>query len=258
MVSASVGFQCPECVREGNASVREAKTVFGAAAGEKPPVVTRVLIALSVIGYGLQLAVPELTNRFDTFGVAVAFGEWWRLFTSGFLHGGLMHLAFNMWALFVVGQQLERQLGWARYLALYLVCLLGGSTVSYFFSSPESSSVGASGAIFGLFGGLFVVARRMNWELNGVIGIVVINFAIPFFVPNIDWRAHVGGLVTGLLVTSVFAYAPVRFRTIAPVLAIGLVTLTCGAIVAAHSHAIQQIPELSTLGTTHVDRTTAV
>ena len=242
MTSASVGFQCPECVKEGQASVRQPRTVFGASAETRRPVVTETLVALCLAGYALQIAIPTFTARFELSGLRIANGEWWRLFTGGFLHGGLMHLAFNMWALLIVGRQLEPQLGRVRFGVLYAVSLLAGSTVSYCFSPAVYLGVGASGAIFGLFGGLIVVARRMNWQLNALIGLVLINFLVPFVVPNVDWRAHVGGLLAGLIVTAAFAYSPPGLRIVIPAVVIAAIVVGCVVAVTARSQEIHNDP----------------
>ena len=245
MVSASVGFQCPECVKQGSASVRKARTVFGAEAGQRRPLVTETLVALCVAGYVLQVAIPTVTARFELSGLRIANGEWWRLFTGGFLHGGVMHLAFNMWALLLVGRQLELQLGRVRFGVLYAVSLLAGSTASYVFSPANYLGVGASGAIFGLFGGLIIVARRMNWQLNALIGLVLVNFLIPFVVPNVDWRAHVGGLVAGLLVTTAFAYSPAGLRTALSAAVVLSIVAVCAVAVTSRSQAIRNDPRFA-------------
>lgn len=244
MISASVGFQCPECVKEGRASVRQARTAFGASVTQSG-IVTQTLVALCVVGYVLQLAIPTFTSRFELSGLRIANGEWWRLITGGFLHGGVMHLLFNMFALLMVGRQLEEQLGRVRFGVLYATSLVAGSTVSYVFSPGAYLGVGASGAIFGLFGGLIVVARRMNWQLNTLIGLVVINFLIPFVVPNVDWHAHVGGLLAGLIVTTAFAYAPTKIRDVTAAVAVVAVLVGCGVAVAARSTAIKTDPRFS-------------
>ncbi len=245
MTSASVGFQCPECVHDGKTSVRQARTVFGADASVRRAIVTETLVAACVACYALQIAIPTFTARFELSGLRIANGDWWRLFTGGFLHGGLIHLAFNMWALLLVGRQLELQLGRVRFGALYAVSLLAGSTASYVFSPATYLGVGASGAIFGLFGGLIVVARRMNWQLNALVGLVLVNFLIPFVVPNVDWRAHVGGLVAGLVLTTAFAYSPAGLRIVLPAVVIAVVSVGCAVAVTQRSQAIRNDPEFA-------------
>jgi membrane associated rhomboid family serine protease len=220
MIPASVGFQCPECVKQGNASVRRARTVFGGRVSDDPGWVSKVLIGINVVVYVLQVAIgPTVEHRFWLVGgpvfdprlgevVGVADGEYWRLLTAAFLHGSIIHLGLNMYALFLFGPPLEAAFGRARFLAVYRVSAVGGSAASYAVAAPGSPSLGASGAVFGLLGAFFVVNRRLGRDSSGLIVLLVINLAYGFLVPNIDWRAHLGGLVTGALCASVIAYAP--------------------------------------------------
>ena len=210
MKDAAVGFQCPECVAEGNKTVREARTTFGGRVSGNTAAVTKVLLGLNIAIFVLQLATDgEITDRYKSFGYAIALGdEYYRLMTAAFLHAGVLHIAFNMYCLFLVGPPLEATLGRARYLTLYLLAAVGGSAASYVFSSPGVSGVGASGAIFGLFGAYLVVARRLNADARSIATVVGINLVLGFVIPNIDWRAHIGGLVVGAAVGAAFAYAP--------------------------------------------------
>jgi membrane associated rhomboid family serine protease len=139
-------------------------------------------------------------------------GQWWRLFTSGFLHFGPIHLLFNMIALWVIGKDVELVLGRSRFLAVYVVGLLGGSAASFVFGSANSLVAGASGAVFGLMGGLAVLLRRMDLSLRPAVTLIVINLVISFVVPNISILGHVGGLVAGAAATAALVYAPVRNR----------------------------------------------
>ena len=139
------------------------------------------------------------------YGAAVSEGEWYRLVSSGFLHAGLLHIAFNMFALWIVGRVLEPGIGTPRFLALYFASLLAGSFGALAFTSAFAPSLGASGAIFGLFGATAVIARGrgMN-ELASQIGfLIVINLVFTFSVPNISIGAHVGGLIGGALCAGV-------------------------------------------------------
>ena len=210
MKDAAVGFQCPECVAQGNKTVREARTTFGGRVSGNDRAVTMVLLGLNIAIFVLQLATDgELTDRYKSFGYAIALGdEYYRLLTAAFLHAGVLHIAFNMYCLFLVGPPLEATLGRVRYLTLYLLAAVGGSAASYVFSSPGVSGVGASGAIFGLFGAYLVVARRLNADARSIATVVGINLVLGFVIPNIDWRAHLGGLVVGAVVGAAFAYAP--------------------------------------------------
>jgi membrane associated rhomboid family serine protease len=227
MISASVGFQCPECVREGNKGTREARTHFGGRVSDDPGWVTKVLIGINVVFLLLQMASQEFENRLELIGLArdpatfqlvgVADGEYWRLITAAFLHGGFLHLALNMYALYLFGPPLEAALGRARFLALYLLSALGGSALSYAFSAPNQPSLGASGAVFGLLGAFFVVNRRLGRETSGLLVLVAVNFAFGFIARGIDWRAHLGGLIAGALVATAMVYAPRSHRNLVQV-----------------------------------------
>lgn len=212
MNEATVGFHCPECVRSGNRSVREARTVFGGRVRASTSRVTYTLIAVNVGVFIGQLAVQDygLVNRFGMVPVHVALGEWWRLVTSAFLHApmSIFHILFNMWALFVLGPSLEALLGRLRFSTLYALSALGGSALIQLAGPPGVPSIGASGAIFGLFGATFVVARRLNLDTRWIVGLLAINLVITFTIPGISWQAHVGGLVTGLILAAAYAYAP--------------------------------------------------
>lgn len=210
MRSAPVGFQCPECVGEAARTVRQPVTVGGGALVARP-YVTYSVIGVTAVVFGIQfiVGIGELANEFGMwpFGIAL-FGEWYRLLTAAFLHGSFLHIAFNMYVLFALGPTLERVLGHVRFLVLYLVAALGGSVASYTFSDPRTVSVGASGAIFGLMGALIVAGRRLKWDITQVLVLLGINVVIGFLSPDVDWRAHFGGLVVGALVAGVFVWTP--------------------------------------------------
>ncbi|MBO2453478.1 rhomboid family intramembrane serine protease [Actinomadura barringtoniae] len=231
MRDASVGHQCVECVADGNKSVRRPTTTLGARVPTSDtPVVTYSLIGLCVVAYVAELASVKFFSDFlmvgkavDQFGVpiagvGVAEGEWWRLFTSMFLHQrpsggsfGITHILFNMWALWALGPALERALGRWRFLALYLLSGLGGNVLLYLVD-PTGSAVGASGAIFGLFGAFFIIARKFGGQVGPIVFLLVINLVITFSVPGISWEGHIGGLVTGALLALAFVYAPANRR----------------------------------------------
>jgi membrane associated rhomboid family serine protease len=218
MRSASVGFQCPDCVAEGAKTVRTPRTAFGGRVSMDTSRVTQALIGLNVVVFLLGLGVRNLADRFGNLALGfdpatgtiqgVAEGQYYRLLTSAFLHAGVLHILFNMFALAQIGPILEQALGRLRYLALYLLSALGGSVAAFLLAPPNQPSVGASGAIFGLFGAYYVVVRRLGGETGPIVALLVINLVITFSVPQIDWRAHIGGLVTGALLAAAFAYAP--------------------------------------------------
>ena len=159
---------------------------------------------------------PALHNQM----IGVAAGQEYRLLTSAFLHEpglsgfGPAHIIFNMWALLLVGPALERLLGHARFLSVYLLSALGGAVLFYYFAPANEPSLGASGAIFGLFGAWFVVSKRLRVDTRAIVILIVINLVLTFTITNIAWQAHVGGLVTGGLLTAAYAYAPRQQRTL--------------------------------------------
>jgi len=188
-----------------------------AARADIAPVLTYTLIALNLAGFALQfmLGISAVSADWGMWPVAIAInGEWWRLLTSAFLHGGVLHILFNMYVLFVIGSAMERILGHSRYIVLYLVAALGGSVTSYLFSDIRTVSVGASGAIFGLMGAFLIAGWRRRYDMRQVIVLLALNVVLGFIFPGIDWRAHLGGLVTGALITAVFTFAPRRGRVV--------------------------------------------
>jgi membrane associated rhomboid family serine protease len=220
MRSASVGFQCPDDVAAGAKSVRPARTAFGGRLSGDTSRVTIALIGLNVAAFvlGLMAGQGDLPLRFGNLAgpvliesgevAGVADGEYYRLVTAAFLHAGLLHLALNMFALASLGPVLESALGRARFLVLYVLSALGGSTLSFLLAQPTTFGVGASGAIFGLFGAFYVVARRLGGDTRSILTLLLVNLVITFAVPFIDWRAHLGGLITGTAVAAGFAFAP--------------------------------------------------
>jgi membrane associated rhomboid family serine protease len=220
MIPASVGFQCPECVTEGRRTVRPARTMYGGTVRRSGLDVTRVLIGINVLVFIITLSgggnilngsgsgASSVYDRFALIPAAVAHGEWYRLFTSMFLHFGLLHIAFNMWALLVIGTPLEQMLGRLRFLVLYVLAGLGGSLLSFINGPVDEFAAGASGAIFGLFGAFYVIGRRRGLDTAPIVGLIAINLVFSFTFSGIDWRGHVGGLVVGAAVAFVFAWAP--------------------------------------------------
>jgi membrane associated rhomboid family serine protease len=218
MREASVGHQCPECVRAGSRTVRQTRTVFGGQLALRP-VVTLSIMAICVVVYVGELLSSSLQTRFGMLGGAtyslggplhgVAAGEWYRMVTSVFLHiNDPLHILMNMWALWVVGPQLEKALGRLRFTGLFLLSGIGGSVLTYLLAPMNEVAVGASGAIFGLFGAYFVVARKVGARTGGILAIIAINLVLSFTLSGIAWQGHVGGLITGTLLAVAFAYAP--------------------------------------------------
>jgi membrane associated rhomboid family serine protease len=215
MTAASVGFQCPECIREGRKTVRQARTIAGAPVTADSPV-TRLILAINVVvfllvaarfgGTDVSIQEPTIVARLALRPDFIAVHhQYYRLLTVVFLHEAIWHIGFNMYALLLLGDQVERVLGRWRYVALYVAAGVGGSTASFFFSKPNIVGVGASGAIFGLFGALFVIQRRLGGDTSQIIVVLAINLLLGF-IPGIDWHAHVGGLVTGAVITAGYVY----------------------------------------------------
>jgi len=252
MTPASVGFQCPDDVRAGNAGVRRPRQApLLQRAGRRFGAVTVTLIALNVVVFvvtavsaGLAGANP-LDNQFSPLFVQLAqipvlvdLGEDWRLVTAAFLHIGILHLVLNMLALLVFGSELERQLGRWRYLAVYLVSLLGGAVALQLFGEPGRPVAGASAAIYGLLGGLAVVMLARREDLRGLLTLLAINVLISFL-PGVSLLGHLGGLVAGFVATGLVVLA--RRRTELQVL--GLMLLTAALVVVALT-----VPTLVVLG----------
>ncbi|QYC37742.1 Rhomboid protease GluP [Nonomuraea coxensis DSM 45129] len=215
MRDAAVGFQCPECVAEGNRGLRQARSTFGGNV-VRTPIVTYAILVINLLIFGGQyLTGDRITGELAMWPAGVALGDqYYRLITAAFVHGGVMHILFNSWALYVVGPYLERAFGHARYLAIYLLSALGGSVLGLWLDPLAQPTVGASGAIFGLFGAVFVVGRRLNMDVRGIAVLIAINLVITFLVSGISWTGHIGGLITGSLLAAAVAYAPSRNRTL--------------------------------------------
>lgn len=237
MVNASVGFQCPECVREGASSVRPARTEAGGRVVARGGLVTSVLIAVNVVVWLLAytrgvafvdrlVLVGEFPYPAQPGSYGVATGQWYRLLSAIFLHQSWLHIGMNMLALYSIGPQLEHALGRLRYLALYLVSGLAGTALSYLVAAPQQASLGASGAIFGLLGATLVYYRKRGFELGPIVSVIVFNLILTFSVPLIDWRAHVGGLVAGGLLMTVMMHGGGR-KYRAPVQAGAVVVVLC-------------------------------
>ena len=217
MISASVGFQCPECVHAGNKNVREPRTRAGATIRQNPGTVTLAIIVVNVLIFFAVQGSDELLEQlvlrpYSVDGDGVAQGGWHRLITAAFLHKEPLHIAMNMLLLYLVGRPLEAMLGRARFIATYLICALGGSTASFLFMSPGSGSLGASGAVFGMVGALVVIDPQARANPSSTLINVGILLLPGFLFENIDWRGHVGGLITGALLGALFLYTPARNR----------------------------------------------
>ena len=246
-IPAAVGVQCPDDVREGNKGIRPARTTLGGMArGAGTPVtiailaVTVVVSALDLLGMGRigdELSMlPGLPDRFG-----ILDGQYYRLLTAALVHGNFIHLAVNMYSLWVLGTQLEPLLGRTRFLGLYVLGALGGSAASYALNFPVVDnrflfeSVGASGAIFALLGALLPVMRRLQYDLRPLFVLLAINAFIGFSVDGIDWKAHLGGLLIGVFLGSALAYAPKDRRQLVHVGSFVIALAVIAAVVAART-----------------------
>jgi membrane associated rhomboid family serine protease len=243
MTAASVGHQCPECVAEGRRTQRPARTALGGGAAGQHGYVTKGLLGLNVLVFllsvisagrfdavaggtglgGLAGTGTPLTRWGAVLGAAlypddslhgIAFGEYYRLFTAMFLHYGVIHLAMNMWALWMLGRQLEADLGPLRFAGLYLLAGLGGNVAVYLFSNPAATTVGASTSVFGLFAALFVIFRRLRRDTSAIVPILVINLIFTLTVRGISISGHFGGLIVGAMIGAILAYAPPKHRNL--------------------------------------------
>ncbi len=239
MRDAAVGFQCPDCVAEGARTTRQARTTYGGRPTTRPGVVSLTLIGLNVAvfalvvlsGYrdsrlldwlmlrpnglcwlegrgGFDVAREACTGGGGEWLPGVADGAVWQVLTSAFTHVSLLHIAFNMLALYVLGPQLEAVLGRARFLALYLLSALAGSAAVLWFGGEYQPVLGASGAVWGLMAALLIIGRKSGADVSQLMLWIGINVVITFVGSNISWQGHLGGFVGGALVALAFAYAP--------------------------------------------------
>jgi len=242
MRPAAVGYQCPDCARGSRQEVHQPGRRIGSSAAGLS--ITNVLIAICVgvyvIGVALSGAGSVIEGATEKVMVRlgaeqpflVASGQYWRLFTSIFLHFGILHLALNMYALFIIGNVVESELGRIRYLALFLVTGWFSSAIAYWLTPPLVAvqggltlqiSAGASGAIFGLFGVFLAYnyrRRHLAFYANRtrqMLMLIVLNIVFTFAIPGISWQAHVGGLVAGLIAgyAALDGFGPRISRTVA-------------------------------------------
>jgi len=254
MVSASVGFQCPDCVRQGSgtghgASVTQPRTLAGGVVAADPRLVTKILLGINLAVFLAAAVNGALVDHLELLGRAVftddgplegvAEGQWYRLVTAMFLHEAPWHLAFNMLGLWWLGGPLEAVLGRVRFLALYLLSGLAGSALTYWIAEPNLPSLGASGAIFGLLGATIVLMRRLNYDMRPVFMILALNLVITFNPwGGIAWQAHVGGLVAGVLIGIAMLHAPRERRDLVQFGACAAVLLATVLIVVTRTAAL--------------------
>jgi membrane associated rhomboid family serine protease len=211
-----VGFQCVDCIREQAANVPVHRTAFGGVVRDGAPVVTYALMGACVIIFLFQMVIPGLTAAFSYAPIYTAGAggiipaEPWRMLTAAFLHSpnSFLHIAFNMYALYILGKVLEPAMGRGRFAALYLISAVAGSVGVLLLSNFQQSVVGASGAVFGLFGALFIIQRKRGGDVRQIVVLIAINAVLGFVVPGIAWQAHLGGLLAGAACAAVIAYVP--------------------------------------------------
>jgi membrane associated rhomboid family serine protease len=258
MIPAPVGHQCPECVAEARREYRQGPGRQIAVANLRSTPVTKVLLIAMAIGYLWELIVaggpgslfdgPSGQALIDAGALVpvtggtvlhpvggIVGGEWWRLLSSMFLHAGLIHLALNSYVLWIFGNEIERQIGRLETLAVFLVTGVFAGATSFAFAPGFRVAIGASGAIFGLVGAFIAYnyLRRHHVmaqaRLRSALGMLVINLIIGFSIPLIDWRAHVGGVVAGLVAG--FAVDPSRPAALRRLYAfVGLLVLLAAAV----------------------------
>jgi membrane associated rhomboid family serine protease len=208
MTPTPVGMRCPECVAQ-RTKVNPGGATGNALRDSDAPA-TFILIALNALAFLAEIATGSggvsgesgpVIRDFGLLGVAVSDGEWYRIVTGGFLHAGLLHIGFNMFALYFLGRLLEPGIGTPRFVALYFASLLAGAFGAIAMTDAGQVTVGASGAIFGIFGATFLIAgARGMRDVASQLGILLaINFVITLSVPRISVGGHLGGLVGGLI-----------------------------------------------------------
>ena len=254
MHPAAVGFQCPECFKQGVRSTRQGRTAYGGRLPGSGGLVSKVLIAINVVVFVLIAAtgggrsallhklwlLPEsactqvgFDGRCVKSTPGVADGAYYQLLTSIFTHVQLWHIGFNMLALFLLAPQLELVLGRLRFLALYLLSGLVGSATVYWLADVNAPTVGASGALFGLMGALLVVALKVRGDVQGLLTLIAVNAAITVFGAGfISWQGHLGGFVGGTLLGFVLVYAPKNHRSLWQGLGLGAVAVAIVVAVA--------------------------
>ncbi|HET7405686.1 MAG TPA: rhomboid family intramembrane serine protease [Mycobacteriales bacterium] len=253
MRDAAVGYQCPECVAAGQRGQRQPRTRYGAPISAAASAVTLTIIGLNVLAFLVEItgnqasierhfALYEYVVLPDGSLGGVARGEYYRLVTSMFLHVGWLHIALNMYLLWLLGFQLESLLGRWRFIALYLVGGLGGSALSYL---TGQGGEGASGAIFALFAAYYIFMRQQGRDTTQILLLIGINLVLSFTIPGIGYWAHLGGLAAGGVIAVGYAYAPARLarssplRPVAQLSGVVLTAVAVVVVVALHTAALQ-------------------
>jgi membrane associated rhomboid family serine protease len=261
MNDAAVGFQCPTCIAEGKKTTRAGRTPYGGLRPTDASLTSGVLIAVNVaVWFAVTVTGGNSSRLVDLLalrpnGLCVAGGgafdvgraecvdngtwlpgfvdgAYWQIVTAGFTHVTILHIGFNMLALWIIGPQLELALGRARFLALYFLSLLAGSAVVLWAGSEFQATLGASGAIYGLFAALLVLALKVGGDVRQLLVLIGINVFLTFALPNISWQGHLGGFLGGLVIAAALVYAPRQHRTQFQVGALALVSVLIALAVA--------------------------
>ncbi len=215
-IDASVGQKCPECARPvGRARVVDARRTTGRRSGFAGAPVTQAIlvgtVAIYVLGFLSADTDVWLLNNLAHANWLLEAGEYWRMVSHALLHASPMHILFNMYALYLFGPELERRVGSVPFALFYVAAAAGGSAAAYLLGPIDMVAVGASGAIFGLFGAWVYVSYRMRHTPAGqaqfrqLSVLLAINLALPLFIPRVAWEAHVGGLLFGAAMAAVWA-----------------------------------------------------
>jgi membrane associated rhomboid family serine protease len=269
MRDSAVGFQCPECVKEGARATRSGRTAYGGLRPTNAGITSMVIIGINLAVWlailttggtasrlldylvlrpnglcdvpgrgGFEIPQTQCENLFGSsaFLPGVADGAYWQLITSAFTHLAVWHIGFNMLALWVLGPQLELAIGRTRFIALYLLSALAGSTLVYWASAEYGSTLGASGAVFGLMGALLVIAYKVKADTSQILVWIGINVVLTFtFGSTISWQGHLGGLAGGIVIAVILAYAPRQRRTQVQVAGLLLLTVLLLVAIAART-----------------------
>jgi len=266
MRDSAVGFQCPECVKEGSRSTRSGRTAYGGLRPSHAGITSMVIIGLNVAvwvtitatgGRGSRLLdylalrpnglcfVPgqggfEVSSaQCDAIGgtvyPGVVDGAYWQLLTSAFTHLALWHIGFNMLALWVLGPQLELAIGRMRFIALYLLSALAGSALVYWASAEYGTTLGASGAVFGLMGALLVIAYKVKADVQQILIWLGINAVLTFTIANVSWQGHLGGFLGGVAIAGILVYAPRQRRTLVQMAGLVVLAVLVVAAIAART-----------------------
>lgn len=217
-IPASVGQHCPECVAEARRSAPKVRTAIAATA----PAVLGI-IGITAASFVLQeVGVGNLLDRFASCPGDIQNGEWWRLLTPVLVHAGALHMAMNMFVLYIYGTNAEEAFGTGRLLVIYVGSALTGSALSYAFNSSGVPSVGASGAVFGVVGALIVYLYRrrssqfIRQHLSGMMTFLALNAVLGFVLAGVDVMAHLGGLIGGMIIGASFDRQHIGAKAMAP------------------------------------------